>query len=106
MTYTIENNTIEGRFETTVDGHTATLSYDIRDTSIVFTRTHVPEEIEGGDVGIALAERGIAFAKANDYKITTQCQFMQEYLNTDTGFEDVVGEREDQAVRRRQSPDG
>ena len=70
----------ERRFEITLDGHLAVLDYIMMDDIIIFTHTGVPPEIEGGNLGVRLAQTGLEYARENGLGIRSKCWFVSKYL--------------------------
>ena len=84
------HNPVEKRFELTVDGHLAVLDYIMMDDIIIFTHTGVPPEIEGGNVGIKLAQTGLEYARGNELGVRSKCWFVSKYLRRHPEYQDLV----------------
>ena len=69
------------RFAAEVEGGVAELGYERRDGAIAFVHTFVPEESRGEDVGTALVEAGLAYARDEDLRVIPACPFVQAYLD-------------------------
>ena len=76
----VTNNTAESRFQTTVDGETAVLTYEISGNTIALTHTRVPKAIERRGIGTGLVEAAIAYAREHHLKIDPQCAFAAKYI--------------------------
>jgi len=68
------------RFEINVQGYTAVLDYALKDSTITFTHTGVPPELDGQGVGSRLVRAGLEYARANGLKIQSMCWFVTRYL--------------------------
>ena len=84
------HNPEERRFELTVGGHLAVLDYIMMDDIIIFTHTGVPPEIEGGNVGIKLAQTGLEYARGNELGVRSKCWFVSKYLRRHPEYQDIV----------------
>jgi uncharacterized protein len=76
----IVDNERKSRFETTVDGHVAELTYRRRGTRLVLIHTGVPDELEGQGIGSALVAAAVADARGRDLRLVVQCPFAAEWL--------------------------
>lgn len=74
------DNPARRRFEVTVDGHLAELTYQRRDHRLVLVHTGVPDEVEGRGVGGALVRAAVDAAAADDLVLVPRCPFARGYL--------------------------
>ena len=86
----VTHNTEENRFELTRDGHLAVLDYIMMDDVIIFTHTGVPPEIEGGNVGVKLAQTGLEYARDNELGVRSKCWFVSKYLKLHPEYPDLL----------------
>ncbi len=86
----INHDTAAHAFTADVDGGTAKLEYQRRDDTLVFVHTFVPEPSRGQDVGEALVEAGLAYARENDLGVVPQCPFVAHYVETHPEAQDLV----------------
>ena len=77
-------------FSADVDGGTAQLEYRQKDDVIAFVHTFVPEPSRGQDVGEALVEAGLAFARENNLSVIPQCPFVRHYVETHPETQDLI----------------
>jgi len=84
------HNSTERRFELTVDGHLAVLTYIMMDDIIIFTHTGVPPEIEGGNVGVKLAKTGLEYARQSGLGVRSKCWFVSKYLKRHPEYQDLM----------------
>lgn len=47
---------------------------------VEFTRTFVPEELRGQGLAEALVRRGLAWARAEDFRISASCWYVEKFL--------------------------
>ena len=86
----VTHNPEERRFELTVDGHLAVLTYTMFDDIIIFTHTGVPSEIEGSNLGVKLVVTGLEYARDNELGVRSKCWFMSKYLKRHPEYQDLV----------------
>jgi len=86
----VTHNPKENRFELTLDGHLAVLDYIMMGDIIIFTHTGVPPEIEGGNVGVKLAQTGLEYARQNGLWVRSKCWFMSKYLRRRPEYQDLL----------------
>jgi len=70
----------QGRFELTVDGHTAELVYRIEEGRLVLVHTEVPEALEGRGIGGALVEAALDRSARDDLTVVPLCPFARRWL--------------------------
>lgn len=79
------------RFETTIDGHTAFLSYQIVDEQTLnYNHTIVPPELGGQGVGTALVKFALDDARASHKKVIPSCSFVKRYIDKHSDYQDVM----------------
>ena len=70
----------KSRFETTVDGHLAELTYRRRGKRLVLLHTGVPDELEGRGIGSALVAAAVADTRQRGLKLVVECPFATTWL--------------------------
>lgn len=81
MEYKILHNTIDCRFEVTVDGETALVEYvDNADNSIDITHTYVPQALEGRGIAAALTKAILDHANQEGLKVNPICPYTATYI--------------------------
>jgi predicted GNAT family acetyltransferase len=68
------------RFETTIDGETAFLTFHRNGNRLVLIHTEVPEELGGEGLASLLAKTALQYARDNDLTVVPVCPFVQSYL--------------------------
>lgn len=87
----IIHNIAHQRFETTIDGITAYLSYAIIDDSTLnYNHTIVPKELGGRGLGTALVKHALDYAKENDKKVVPSCSFVASHINRCAEYQDLL----------------
>jgi predicted GNAT family acetyltransferase len=76
----VVDNERKSRFETTVDGHVAELTYRRRRKRLVLVHTGVPDELEGRGIGSALVSKAVADARERGLTIVAKCPFASAWL--------------------------
>jgi predicted GNAT family acetyltransferase len=91
MSADIRDNQNSSQYETTVDGHTAYVAYDLEgDERIVFTHTVVPEELSGQGLASALVKHALDDARSRNLKVVPQCSYVQTYLKKHPEYSDLI----------------
>ena len=91
MNYLVINNPNKHRFETTMDGHVAVLSYSQGGKCITFIHTEVPQELAGRGVGSALAKAGLTYAREQGLQVIPKCEFVASYIEKHSEFANLLG---------------
>ena len=68
------------RFETTIDGQTAFLSYERGRQSMALIHTEVPPPLRGRHLGDRLVEAALAVARSNHLNVVAVCPFARAYM--------------------------
>ena len=77
-------------FTADVEGGTAKLEYQREGDGIVFTHTFVPEPARGRDIGSALVEEGLAYAREESLTVVPQCPFVAAYVESHSDAQDLL----------------
>lgn len=78
------------RFELEADGATGFLTYMMKGSTIVFTHTIVPPELEGKGIGSRIVKAGLDHARAEGLKVVPQCSFVNGYIERHREYRDLV----------------
>ncbi len=93
MTHDIRNNERQSQFETTIDGHTGYIAYDLEEPDrIVFTHTLVPPELEGRGIASAIAQHALDDARAKHLKVVPQCPYVASFIKRHPESEDLLAQ--------------
>lgn len=60
------------------------------DTRIIIDHTEVSEELRGENIGQALVEHTIAYARENELKVIPLCPFAKSVIERDESLQDVL----------------
>ncbi|GGF18350.1 GNAT family N-acetyltransferase [Hymenobacter cavernae] len=81
MKPTIRHSKSEQTFYATLDGYESELAYSQPTSDLIdFVHTYVDENLRGQGIGEALAEAGLTFARENQLRVQTSCEFMAAYV--------------------------
>lgn len=87
----ITHNTTTQRFETTIDGTTAYLSYQVLNDGVLdYNHTIVPSQLSGRGIGSALAEFALQFAQDTHKKVVPSCSFVAHYIDKHPKYQNVL----------------
>jgi predicted GNAT family acetyltransferase len=77
---TVANNEAERRFETTIDGQRAELTYRSHGARLILVHTEVPDALEGRGIGGDLVTAAIDYAVERGLTVVPQCSFANGWL--------------------------
>jgi predicted GNAT family acetyltransferase len=77
---TVANNETEQRFEITIDGERAELTYRRRGDRLILVHTEVPDAFEGRGIGGDLVQAAVDYAIETGLTIVPQCRFARGWL--------------------------
>lgn len=88
---TITHNPQQQRFETTIDGMTAYLSYNKLDNKTLdFNHTIVPKALGGQGIGSKLATFALDYACHHGQKVVPSCSFITHFVNKNPKYADCI----------------
>ncbi|MDP4185140.1 MAG: GNAT family N-acetyltransferase [Bacteroidota bacterium] len=90
MELEITQNTKANKFETTVNGHTAYIEYEIYKEIIDLIFTFVPQALEGKGIASALAKYALNYARDNHLKVRPFCHFVKLYIDRHKEYQDLL----------------
>ena len=87
----IVHNATNQRFETTVEGKTAFLSYQILDDGTWdYCHTIVPKELGGRGLGSQLVKFALDYAQNEQKKIVASCSFVANYVDKHPEYQSLL----------------
>jgi len=86
----VTNNEEARRFETTVDGLRAFITYRQFPDHIVFQHTDVPAPLEGKGLAAKLARTALDFARANHLRVVPLCPYVSSFIRKHREYQDLV----------------
>lgn len=88
---TREDGPTGGRYLTTLDGHTAEMTYSKAGaTRLIIDHTGVPDALRGTGAGQALVKRAVEDARAAGIKIIPLCPFAKAQIGKHVEWQDVL----------------
>lgn len=89
MTDIIRNEQTQ-RFELTVDGHLAYVTYEAVPGGVVYAHTIVPEAISGRGIAGRLVKHALDYAAAHQQKVTPSCAYVRAYIGKHPEYQSLV----------------
>ncbi len=86
----VKDQRSEQEFTLEVDGQRAVAAYQLEGTTIVFTHTVVPPEIEGRGVGSKLIRGALDIVRDRGLKVVPQCPFVRAYIEKHPEMRDLL----------------
>ncbi|HSJ12779.1 MAG TPA: GNAT family N-acetyltransferase [Longimicrobiales bacterium] len=86
----VRDNPEHSRFEAAVGDDVAVASYRMKDRTITFTHTEVPEALRGRGVGDALARAALDSARARGLTVVPRCPFIAAFIRRHAEYQDLV----------------
>ena len=86
----VQHDSAAHRFTADVEGGTAELVYERRGDRAAFVHTLVPEPARGQDVGTALVEAGLAWARSQNVAVVPACPFVKAYMDDHPETQDLI----------------
>lgn len=77
----IEHQPERHRFVFAKDGHESVLEYKLDGSNVNFIRTFVPDVFRGQGIAKQLVDKGLAWAKGEQYQIEADCWYVAKFLD-------------------------
>lgn len=87
---TVRDNRDKSRYEVELDDDLGMIVYRLRDNTITFTHTEVPEALEGRGIASAMARFALDDARARDLRVQPLCPFVAGYIQRHPEYADLV----------------
>ena len=84
------NNEAANRFEASLAGRTAVLTYKRTAQEVVLYHTEVPTELEGHGIGSKVVRTGLEFARQHGLKVVPLCPFVVWYIQQHQEYVELV----------------
>lgn len=84
------HNEAQRRFEAHVGGHVAHTDYDRSGSTITFTHTEVPPELEAQGIGTELVRVALEFAKTHQLTVIPRCAFVRAFIRKNPEYQSLV----------------
>lgn len=89
-TIPVEIDTAGARFLVRDGEQTASLTFRVRDTTLVLIHTEVPPPLRGRKVGIALTRAALEYARGRGLTVRPLCPFVKGYIDRHPEYQDLV----------------
>ena len=86
----IVDNAARQRFEMTVEGRTAFVSYRRSPGVVTLTHAEVPMELEGRGIGSTLARATLDAIRAEGSKVVPRCSFIAAFVRRHPEYQDLL----------------
>jgi predicted GNAT family acetyltransferase len=86
----ITHHPIPGRFVAAVEGHEASVDYEMVDGVMHITHTRVPEAIGGRGIAGQLVEAAFHHARIEGWKVRPLCEYAATWVRRHPGYADLV----------------
>ena len=86
----VRHNEEARRFEATVNGLRALLTYRLLPDRIVLPHTEVPPPLEGRGLAAKLTRAALDFARAHQLTVVPLCPYVADFLRKNTEYQDLV----------------
>ncbi len=90
MDIKVQLNPQAKRFETTVEGISAFLTYTLEEKVLTLLHTEVPPALEGRGIGSRLAGSALDYARQQDLKVVAKCSFVAKYIERHQEYADLL----------------
>jgi uncharacterized protein len=89
---TVTNNEAKQRYEASVDGHLAVLTYERQGDTIIYLHTGVPSVLAGRGIANLLARTALDEARAQKRIVVPLCPFVAVYIRRHPEYLTLVSE--------------
>ena len=90
MEINIQLNPQTERFETTVEGISAFLTYSLEEGVLTLLHTEVPPALGGKGIGSRLAGSALDYARQEHLKVVAKCSFVAKYIERHQEYADLL----------------
>ncbi|MDO4223999.1 MAG: GNAT family N-acetyltransferase [Acinetobacter sp.] len=87
---TITHHAERNRFEISIDGYTAYLSYVVDGDRLIYDHTIVPSELGGRGLGKALAQYALDYAAQQGKKVVPACSFVAAFIEKNPQYQSLL----------------
>lgn len=100
---TVTHNEAAHRFEATLDGLRALLTYRLSPDRIVLQHTEVPPPFEGHGIAAKLTCAALDFARANHLRVVPLCPYVSSFLRHHREYHDLLSSEDLQKILSTES---
>lgn len=88
----IQDNAARHRYELTIDGATAFVTYRRQPGVVTYVHTEVPDALEGRGIGSRLARHVLDAARRDGLQVVPMCPFIDAWMKKHPEYEDLRAE--------------
>ncbi|MEP7187439.1 MAG: GNAT family N-acetyltransferase [Rhodanobacter sp.] len=89
MSFNIEHNTSDHRFETRVDDHLCVLEYSLDSDVMTMTHTGVPAAVGGQGIASELVRKALTTARSKGWKAIPACSYAARWMEKHHEFDNL-----------------
>lgn len=78
------------RFQVDTGGGRAVLAYELREQTVAFTHTEVPEPLRGRGIAEALVRAGFAWAERQGLRVEPRCSYVARFIGRNREFQSLL----------------
>lgn len=86
----VRDNEARRRYEITVEGRTALLTYERQPGSIELIHTEVPSELQGRGLASTLARTALEAARTAGERVIVTCPYVEAYVERHPEYQDLL----------------
>lgn len=90
MTENVHDNSADERFELTVDGRLAFVTYHRAGNVVALLHTEVPRELSGRGIGTQLGRGALDAIRAEGLKVAPKCSFIAHLIENNPEYQSMV----------------
>jgi uncharacterized protein len=88
----LTDNAAHHRYDMTVDGHTAYVTYALSNSRIKLIHTEVPKELGGRGLGSVLARGVLDDIRLRGLSVIAECEFIAGFIKKNQAYADLLAE--------------
>lgn len=96
----VNHNEEERRFELSIEGLHAVLTYRLSPDRIVLLHTEVPEPLQGRGLAAKLTRSALDFAREKRLRVVPLCPYASSFLRRHAEYQDLVSAEDLQKLSR------
>ena len=97
----VNHNEEERRFELSIEGLRAVLTYRLSPDRIVLLHTEVPEPLQGRGLAAKLTRSALDFAREKRLRVVPLCPYASSFLRRHAEYQDLVSAEDLQKLLSR-----
>ncbi len=86
----IIHDTDSQKFCVRIDGKEAYLYYRLRENTMDFASTYVPNELRNKGLAAKIVEAGLEYARQHNYQVIPSCSYVDVYIRRHKKYQDLL----------------